>query len=473
MRKLLLVQLTLIVGFYSDAQSDPYEDKKSSSRELNLSIRVDSFANAQMQKQKIPGLSLAVVRDGKIVHVKGYGYANLEHRVAVKPETIFQSGSVGKQFTAFAIMLLVEDGKIRLEDPLNKYFPDAPASWEKITVKHLLTHTGGWASSPENFDRRADYTEDSLYQIITKIPFNFKAGEQFRYSNAGYVTLGLLISKITGKFYGEFLKQRLFDPLGMNTARIISEADIVLNRAAGYHLVDGEIKNQDWVSPSVNTTADGSLYLTALDMAKWEAALNTGRLLNKESYQLMWSPVTLNSGATHPYGFGWAIDSVNGKQIIHHAGTWQGFQSAIKRYPEKKLAVIVFVNLRGSNPNDIATKILEIYQPELIRPKLKAIKDNEPKVTAFVREFVVKTIGENLTADLFTSEYGPRILSQSKPFALYFKSLGPFIKLELLDHRNKNDLRIYHYRFFFSEEEIELLFTLTRDNKISDFKVRH
>jgi D-alanyl-D-alanine carboxypeptidase len=442
---------------------------------LNAQIhtKIDSLINAEMQKQRIPGLSMVVVRDGNIDYVKGYGIANLEHNVPVKPETIFQSGSVGKQFTAFAIMLLVEDGKISLNDPISKFFPDAPSSWEKITIRNLLTHTGGFGDYPADFNFRDSYTEDTLFRIVSKIPVLFQAGEKSQYSNLGYLTLGLIISKVTGKFYGEFLEQRIFEPLGMHTASIISERDIVPNRAAGYRIINDEIKNQQWVSPTVNTTADGSLYLTALDMAKWEAGLNAGKLLKNESYEAMWSPAKLNNGTTYPYGFGWAIDSLNGKRILEHNGTWQGFESVIKRYPEKKLAVVVFANLRASSPNKIATRILEVYQPELARAKLNAIKDDEPAITTIVKEFVIKSIDQKLTADMFTPEFGPQMIAMSAQVSASLKLKGSFVRLELLDRKNiENDLRIYHYRIFFSKEEIELLVTLTKNNKIAKIEGR-
>lgn len=438
-----------------------------------LVLGVDSLVNSEIKKQNIPGLSVVVVRDGKIDHIKGYGLANLEHKVAVKPETIFQSGSVGKQFAAFAIMLLVEDGKISLDDRLSKFFPDAPNSWNAITVKHLLTHTAGFGEYMDNFNFRADYTEDSLYRIMKTIPLQFAAGEKSVYSNMGYVTLGLIISKVTGKFYGDFLKQRIFEPLGMTTARIISEYDIVPNRAAGYQLVDGEIKNQEWVSPSVNTTADGSMYVTALDMAKWEAGLNAGKLLKKESYDMIWSPVKLNDGSTYPYGFGWWIDSVQGKRIIEHDGTWQGFESTIKRYPEKKIAVIVFANLRRANSNKIAARIMELYQPELRAPRLKPIKDNDPQVIALVKDFVVKLIDNKLTTDLFTPEFGERFIPRSSRASAHLKSLGNFMGIELLSRKELPDQsKLHHYQIIFSKESEELFLTITKDNKISAIEGR-
>ena len=331
--------------------------------------KVDDYIRAEMQAQQIPGLSLAVIKNGEIAIARGYGLANVEHQVPVKPETIFQSGSMGKQFTATAVMMLVEEGKISLDDKITKYFTDGPESWNKITVRHLLTHTSGMSDYPDDFDLRRDYTEDELVQRIKTIPLAFQPGEKWSYSNLAYVMLGVLIHKVSGKFYGDFLQERVFKPLGMSTARVISEADIVPNRAAGYRSVKGELKNQEWVSPSLNTTADGALYLTVYDMAKWDAALYTEKLLKRASLNEMWTPVKLNDGKTHPYGFGWALGEVRGHHIIEHGGSWQGFKSQISRYVDDKLTVVVFANSARANPAKIAHYVAALFIGDL-SPKI-------------------------------------------------------------------------------------------------------
>jgi len=330
--------------------------------------KVDEYIRAEMQTQQIPGLSLAVIRNGEIVLARGYGFANVEHQVATKPETIFQSGSMGKQFTATAVMMLVEDGKLSLDDKITKYFADGPESWNKITVRHLLTHTSGMTDYPDDFDLRRDYTEDELVQRVKTIPLAFQPGEKWSYSNLAYVMLGVLIHKVSGKFYGDFLQERVFKPLGMTTARVISEADIIPNRAAGYRFADGQLKNQNWVSPSLNTTADGALYLTVYDMAKWDAALYGDKLLKRSSLEEMWTPVKLNDGKTHPYGFGWALGAVRGHRIIEHGGAWQGFKSQISRYVDDKLTVVVFANQARANPAKIAHGVAALFNPELSAP---------------------------------------------------------------------------------------------------------
>lgn len=331
-----------------------------------LPSSISDYVKAEMERQHIPGLSLLVAKGGKVVWAQGFGFANVELQVPVKPETIFESGSVGKQFTATAVMMLVEEGKVRLEDPLTKYFKNAPQIWNDVTVRELLSHTGGFGDYPKDFDFRKDWTEDELLKLVQGIPLAYPPGTKWEYSNLGYLTLGILIHRVTGEFYGDFLQQRIFQPLGMNSTRIISEADIVPNRADGYRLVKGELKNQEWVAPMVNTTADGSLYFSTLDLAKWDAALYTQKLLKKSSLDQMWTIAKLKDG--HPnqgkYGFGWFIDERHGHRCIHHDGAWQGFQTAIDRYVDDQLTVIALSNLSGSEPGKVTLHVAQMILAE-------------------------------------------------------------------------------------------------------------
>src|SRR5580700_12179974 len=195
------------------------------------SAKVDVYVRGEMQRERIPGLALGVYRDGKIVKAEGYGGANLEWDVPAKADTIFQSGSVGKQFTAAAVMMLVEEGKVALDDPVQKYFPDAPESWKDIKIRNLLSHTSGlgeYENGPRTkpdgpFYLRLDMTEDEMYKRIAAMPMDFKPGEDWSYRNTNYVLLGIVIHKVTGKFYGDYLQERIFKPLGMSSTRIISD----------------------------------------------------------------------------------------------------------------------------------------------------------------------------------------------------------------------------------------------------------
>lgn len=331
---------------------------------------VDTIVTAELALQKVPGATVAIVKHGKPIKVAGYGLANVEHGVPARRETVYQSGSVGKQFTAAAAMLLVNDGKLELDASVRRYLPDAPPAWQPVTVRHLLTHTSGLADWNElsRTIERGDHTEDDLLAKLFTRKLDFAPGERFDYSNTGYTLLGILVSKVSGRFYGDVLRERLFAPLGMST-RIISEADIVPHRAAGYRFVDGRLKNQEWVSPSANSTGDGSLYLTVDDLIRWDAALYTDRPLSKATRELLWTPATTNDGKSTGYGFGWIIDDVDGHRRVGHPGEWQGFSTVIDRYLDDGLTVIVLMNaersddpaIPGANPTRIADRIAAHY----------------------------------------------------------------------------------------------------------------
>jgi len=331
--------------------------------------RVDRFVGEQMQEQRVPGISLAIVKDGSLVVAKGYGESNVEHHVPVTAETIFQSGSVGKQFTAAAVMLMVEEGRLALEDPITKYLPDAPASWKPIRVRHLLTHTSGIPDyAVDSFDYRHDATEEELTRMMYALTPQFEPGAKWEYSNTGYLLLGAIIHKVSGRFYGDLLAERIFRPLGMSTARVISEADIVPHRAAGYQLLDGQLKNQDWVAPSLNTTADGALYLSTLDMVAWDKGLRAGAILKPESWKQVYTPVRLASGESYPYGFGWSVNTRAGAPLYSHGGSWQGFKAYIARYLGADMTIILFANLADTDTGKVVDGVAIIIDPSLAPP---------------------------------------------------------------------------------------------------------
>ncbi|MGI8582920.1 MAG: serine hydrolase domain-containing protein [Chitinophagaceae bacterium] len=372
-----------------------------------LSDKVDSYVQKAMIERHIPGLSLAVILDGVSVKVKGYGLSNIENKIPVNPETIFQSGSIGKQFTATAILQLKEEGKLKLDDKISKYFAGTPATWQNITIRNLLTHTSGIPDIPEDstgINLQNNYTEKELLSIAMKLPLDFKTGEKWAYSNTGYILLGILIHQITGKFYGEILQEKIFSPLSMETIRIINEPDIIMNRSSGYQLKNGEWKNQSWVSQSLNTTADGSLYLTILDLIKWDAAITKEKILNHEDLQSMVIPVRLNNDSLQPYGFAWFLNPVNGHKAFQHSGSWQGYNTYIARFPDDKLTVIVLTNLNPSNPGLIAKDVASLYIPELSRQKVAIIKDDNAAMTNLVTQLFKNPSETNLNNQLISKE---------------------------------------------------------------------
>lgn len=335
-----------------------------------LERKIDQLVLPEMQKQKIPGVAVGIFSAGEPLLMKGYGFANVEQQAPVTPESVFQSASVGKQFTALAIMLLVENKLLAVDESIRTYFPDSPESWQPITVRHLLTHTSGIAdyfeamgeNGIEAYDNRRDYPPDELREIFYTLPLDFVAGSDYSYSNTGYALLGFLIKRVSGQFYGDFLHDRVFKPLHMRSARVVSDTDIVPNRVAGYELVNGEIKNQTWYSPT-NNTADGALYLSLRDYLAWERGLRAGALLSKAGWNAIFSATNLNSGDQYPYGFGWNVSVSQGAPWYHHSGGWLGFSVFISRYLANDLTIVVLTNLDLGEPTIFVDGIAEIIDP--------------------------------------------------------------------------------------------------------------
>ena len=412
---------------------------------------IDSFVASELARQRIPGLALGIYSRGTILLAKGYGLSNIELNVPVKPETIFQSGSVGKQFVSAAIMMLVEEGKLSLDDSITKFFPDAPASWKPILIKNLLSHTSG-LSEYESDDRtgpngpfylRLDFSEDELAKKIEALPIEWSPGERWAYRNTNYVLLGIIVHKITGERYDQFLAERIFKPLGMTSTRLISEHDILPNRAAGYEVDDGQLKNQEWVSPTFNSTADGALYFNVLDLARWDEALYGTRLLKQSSLDRIWAVYPLNDGKPNPagYGFAWEIGLQNGHKRIEHGGAWQGFTCNIARYPDDSLTVVVLTNLDAghSDPGSISHVVAGMVASPLLPARLATIADDRPAIAAKLAKVLDMAVaGQDLRA-LATPEIAARLgPGSAKRLQSMFAPLWPGGTLTLVKRQSSN-----------------------------------
>lgn len=435
--------------------------------------RVDAFVRAEMARQKVPGVAVAIVgRDTQIV-AKGYGLANVEHDVPVTAETIFQSGSLGKQFTSAAVMLQVEDGKIALDDPITKYFPDAPETWRSIRIRHLLTHTSGIPDYTNNtIDYRRDYTEDELTKLAYGLKLEFEPGSRWNYSNTGYMLLGFLVRRVSGQFYGDVLQERVFKPLGMKTTRIITEEDIVPHRAAGYRLVKGELKNQEWVAPKLNTTADGSLYFSAVDLVAWDRGLRAKAILKPESWAQIFRPVTLNSGKTYPYGFGWSIDEIGGQPRQSHGGSWQGFETYIARYLGDELTIVVLTNLGEADPGRFVDGIAAIFNPKLAEPERTPMTDSEPATALRVRALLAAAARGTLSPADFAYVRAGFFPEAAEEYKKLLGPLGSPERLDLLERVDLGDDRISSYVAVYPQKSLLVDLGLAPDGRISTFYVR-
>src|SRR4030095_11530349 len=345
--------------------------------------KVDDFIKAEMERQHLPGLSLAVIRDQKIVKVEGYGLANMELNVPARPDTVYKIGSVSKQFIASGILLLGEEGKISLDDNISKFLDGTPDTWKSITVRHLLTHTSGIVREAPGFDPLKIQNDADVIKSAYPLALRFAPGEKWEYCNVGYFTLAEIIRKVTGKPWADFLGERLFMPLEMNATRTTTMTDLVQNRANGYIWRNGKLQNAEVyfaLRPS------GAFLSTVLDLAKWDAALYTDRVLKQSVREQMWTPVNLNNGKSHPYGFGWELSTVGSHKVVRHGGSLPGFRAALLRFVDDKLTVAVLTNGDNANPGSIALGVAAVYIPGLIRERTVAKVD--PKVfEAYVGQY--------------------------------------------------------------------------------------
>jgi len=431
--------------------------------------QLDGFIEAQMKAQKVPGVAVAVLQKGDIIVSKGYGKASVELDAPVTTDTIFQSGSVGKMFTATAIMLAVEEGKIALDDPVGKYLPNAPESWNAITIRHLLSHTSGIPDYYGTvYDFRHDYTDDDLIRMAYGLKLDFKPGSRWSYSNTAYVLLGIIVKKVTGKSYLEFLDERVFKPVGMRTTRGINDRDIVPNRAAGYQLINGELKNQDWVSMA-NPTADGSLFFTIKDMIEWARAVEQGTVLSSTSWKEVYTPIRLNSGKTYPYGFGWGVTQVAGHPRYAHAGAWQGFRTYYSRYLGDDLSVILLTNSADTKLNTFMDGIAGLWDPALVAPgpRPKPMPAIDQRVRAMIERARSGTLREQ---DLPMAIPGT-VEALNEAVAPAFKTIGPLTKLELTDRSEVGDDTVYSYDAAFGEQNFTVKLNIAPGDRVSNFRI--
>jgi CubicO group peptidase (beta-lactamase class C family) len=294
-----------------------------------------------------PGASAIVVRDGQVVLRKGYGLANLELGVPNTPETVFELGSVTKQFTAAAILMLAEQGKIRLEDEVQKYLPDYPTHDAKITIENLLTHTGGvpnYTNMPEWMPRvREDMPLATLIALFKDKPLDFPPGSKWSYSNSGYILLGAVIEKVSGKSYERFIEDEIFQKLGMKSSRYGNPSEVIPNRATGYDKGDAGYRIAEYLSMT-QPYAAGSLMSTVDDLALWDRALAGETLLKKASLVRLFTPEKTTSGVNTRYAFGWGVQQLNGRTIEAHSGGIFGFVTMDIRVPEEKLFIAILSN---------------------------------------------------------------------------------------------------------------------------------
>ncbi|BAV63360.1 serine hydrolase domain-containing protein [Sphingobium cloacae] len=440
---------------------------------LPLSARadvVDDYLQAAMARQDIPGLAIAVTREGRLLRAQGYGFANLEHKVPVHADTLFKSGAIGMQLTAAAVMLLVEDGKIRLDDSIRTYLPEVPESWQPVTIRHLLNHISGIPATP-NGDFRTDYSDEQLLAIITKQDLNFAAGSRWRFSYADYIVLGFMIKRVSGEYYADFLSRRVFVPLGMRTARAIDELAVIPNRAAGYERREKGLQNAEWISSTANSTADGSLYLSPLDYAAWAEGMASGRILRPSSWAEIAKPARIAAGCAVPYGFGWHQEKAGARGAWWHAGSWQGFQTFAIRYLDDNLTVTVFANSDDADADAIARGVAGLIEPKLARKPAAAIEERDPQMKQRIERLLGDIVQDRTRhadfVDFAKLDYDELTAMQRQSLS----ALGALQDVALFDRAAACGETRYRYRARFEKGIVETRIAIAADGRIGDLEI--
>jgi len=333
--------------------------------------KIDDYVKSEMERNHIPGLAIAVVRNGQVTLSRSYGRSNIELSTPVTSNSVFKLASLTKPITAMAIMVLVEEDKLALDSPVSKYLSNLPQRWAAVTIRQALSHTSGladylraprwtWASS-----WRQDFSHDEFIKFASEAPPDFEPGENIRYSNTGYYLLGMVIEKVTGKSYAQFLAERIFQPLDMQATRRDSSSEIIPNRVSGYEYEVATLRNAQFTSDTW-AYSEGGIISSIADLAKWDAALYSHKILKSSSIEQMWTPARLNNGSLaiigdngagkpNHYGFGWFITEQKGRKILLHGGNKPGFTSTFTHFLDDHLTVIILSNNSfGTYPMSLA-----------------------------------------------------------------------------------------------------------------------
>jgi CubicO group peptidase (beta-lactamase class C family) len=444
---------------------------------------VDAVVQKLINAKAIPGAGIAVVRDGKIILAKGYGTADAEAGTMANEKTAYQIASVTKQFTAAGIMLLVEDGKVKLDDALGKYVSDVPEKWRGVTVRQLLNQVSGIPNytAGGKLVSEKTYTQAEILGLVRDIQPEFEAGTKWQYSNTNYFLLGMIIEKASGKSYPDFMRERIFKPLGMNSTAVNKSGLKIENAALGYNLEKGNWQKAKLDHPS-QPYAAGAIVSTAEDMAKWALAVSAGKILKKSSWSEIWLPAKLSDGKSTDYGFGWSIRKIGETNYIGHSGGISGFASFIAHFPNDNLSVVVMLNNAGRVAQSLAFDIAGLYLPKVnavlaaqrAEKNAAAIEDTDPATTKFLRETFEKMITGDVDQNLFSSQMQkilfPNAINQLKPF---LSSQGAIKAFDLITSETTPSLKRRVYRVTFeSDTKVNLTFTINAEGKIAGTLVR-
>ena len=351
-----------------------------------LRTRIDSVF-APYDQPSTPGCALGVLDAGRVAYARGYGLASIEHAVPLNAETVFDIGSVSKQFTSAAILLLAQDGRLSLDDDIRRHLPELPDYGTRLTIRHLLQHTSGLRDYTDLMALAGHQTEDyttvrqAFDVIIRARTLNFAPGAAWRYSNTGYFLLSIVIERATGMSIRKFAEQRLFAPLGMTSSFYFDDhAEVVPRRATAYSRRDSggfRVDMSDW-----EQLGDGGVQTTVTDLAKWDEAFYSGKVLGRALIDQMTTPGALTDGAPHEYGLGLRMDHWRGLARVSHGGAWGGYRAMLMRFPTKHVSVALLCNRGDANTGTLAERVASVWLGGALAPLPEIVQGAESSRSA-------------------------------------------------------------------------------------------
>lgn len=447
----LIISLSVAFTFHSIAFSQTKPDNNS------LTAQVDKVF-VQWDKPASPGCALAVIKDGNIIYKRGYGMADLDHDIAITSTSVFHVASVSKQFTAMAIHLLEQQGKLSIDDEVRKYIPELPDFGEKITLRHLLHHTSGlrdqWSlliMAGWRLSEDVVKDEDVLELVSRQKALNFKPGDQHLYSNTGYTLLAIIVKRVSGQSLREFADAKIFKPLGMNNTFFRDDHLVVVkNQAYGY---SPAANNTFKLSvPNYDTVGASSLLTTVEDLAKWDQNFYDFRVGGKEIIEEMQRPTALNDGEKLPYAHGLVSVDYKGLKIVEHSGADAGYRSHLMRFPEQKFSVACICNAGNTVPGQLSRQVADIYLKDL----LKAPVVNSPTAVTLTDQQLKSKVGAYWQAA--TGNFGRVTLTGGKLFVA-----APAANAELVP--------LAENRFRPKGQTTEVTFTTRQDGSVSHMTI--
>ena len=461
MKKMILFSIALLAsGYFLNANA----------QHINGSAmeKTDKYVRLIMSKKHIPGLSVAVLKAGKVLKMRSYGYANIETASPATSQTVYKIGSLSKQFIAGAIMLLQQSGKINLDSPLSTYLDSLPPAWANVTVRNLLTHTSGLVRDAPDFDPLKIRSLSEDIKAIYSLPLDFAPGTQWDYSNMNYYVLAAILEKVTGIDWASWISKYIFDPSGMHQTRTVSMTDLVPNRASGYKRTGAGWENADiWLA----LRPSGAFLSSVTDLAKWDSVLYTNNLLTFASKSQMWTTMKLKDSTKTHYGLGWFIDSVNNHLRIHHDGGVPGFRSDFERFPNDKLSVIVLTNTGSANAERIAQNIAGFFLPAFKPLRAQALPNKEPGITALVKSFINRLQQQSaIDTGTLSTEFA-KSYNEDAVRGLANAISGKIHAITLIGRRENNGRRTYRYRLDYGYDYTDLIIQFNLQNKIVGYGI--